>query len=281
MNYRHIFHAGNFADVLKHAVLARILSYLARKEAPFRVIDTHAGTGLYDLTSEAAQRSPEWKDGIARLIGTSLPPAVEALLAPYLAVVRPLFLADKPKYPGSPLIAQALTRTQDRLSFIEKHPIDHDRLKAALAGDRRAKVIDIDGWMAWKAQVPPPERRGLTLVDPPFEEPGEFERLVAGLTEAHRRWPGGTTLMWYPLKDGNGADVCADALAASGIPRILQAELRIEQAVDNSPLAATGLFIVNPPYTLDADLQVLLPFLARRLARGPGAGSRLSWLSGE
>lgn len=281
MNYRHAFHAGNFADVLKHAVLARILLYLKAKDAPFRVIDTHAGTGLYDLTCEAAIRSPEWKDGIDRLIGTSLPPAVAEILAPYLAIVGPLMGEVKPHYPGSPLIALALARTQDRLSFIEKHPVDSEKLKGAIAGDRRAKALALDGWLAWNAQVPPPERRGLVLVDPPFEEPGEFTRMAEGLKAAHRKWPGGTTMLWYPIKDARSVERFSDDLAASGIPKILRIELDVDRIGGEGPLAGTGLIVVNPPYTLEREMAVLLPFLARRLARGPGAASRIGWIAGE
>lgn len=270
MNYRHIFHAGNFADVLKHAVLARILTHLNAKPAPYRVIDTHAGIGLYDLTSPAAQRSPEWKDGIGRLLTGALPPDIASLLAPYLDVAAPLMAGAAPAYPGSPRIIQALSRTQDRLSFIEKHPADAEQLKATCAGDRRVSALAFDGWTALKAQVPPAEKRGLVLIDPPFEEPGEFARMVEALARAHRKWATGTYMLWYPVKPGPGTRDFLAALAETGIPRILRLELVVEAMRENAPLSATGLAIVNPPWTLESEMRTLLPFLARRLARGAG-----------
>lgn len=281
MNYRHIFHAGNFADVLKHAVLTRVLLHLNAKPAPYRVIDTHAGTGLYALTSEAARRSPEWKDGIGRLLSSSLPPEVAALLAPYLAAVTPLMQAAEPAYPGSPLIAQAVARTQDRLSFIEKHPVDSVALKAHTAGDRRVKALTLDGWTALKAQLPPPEKRGVVLIDPPFEEPGEFARMVEALAGAHRKWSTGTFLLWYPVKRGSGVEDFITALEASGIRKILRLELSVDRLTDAGPLSGTGMIIVNPPWTLEKEARALLPFLARRLARGPEAASTVDWITGE
>ncbi|MCA0422590.1 MAG: 23S rRNA (adenine(2030)-N(6))-methyltransferase RlmJ [Proteobacteria bacterium] len=281
MNYRHIFHAGNFADVLKHAVLARILTHLNAKPAPYRVIDTHAGIGVYDLTTPAAQRNPEWKDGIGRLLTGTLPPEIAALLAPYLDIVAPMMAADRPSYPGSPRIIQNLSRTQDRLSFIEKHPADAEQLKAACAGDRRVSALAFDGWTALNAQVPPPEKRGLVLIDPPFEEPGEFTRMAEALARAHRKWATGIYMLWFPVKPGPGTRDFLAALAATGIPRILRLELVIESPRENAPLSATGLVIVNPPWTLESEMRTLLPFLTRRLARGTGQHGFVECIASE
>lgn len=281
MNYRHIFHAGNFADVFKHALLTRVLLYLGQKPAPFRYIDTHAGTGSYNLASEAARRSPEWKDGIARLANVSLPPEVAPLLAPYLAIAAPMLADDPPAYPGSPLIARHLTRSQDRLCLIEKHPVDIRHLRAATAGDRRVKALELDGWTAWNAQVPPPEKRGLVLVDPPFEEEADWQRMIDGLRLAHRKWPGGTTLLWYPAKDPRRVEPFIDALEDLHIPKMLRLELAVDHQYAEGPLAATGLIAVNPPYTLAEEARSLLGFLARRLARGAGAGWRVDWIAPE
>ena len=202
MNYRHAYHAGNFADVVKHAALSRLVEYLKLKDKAFRVVDTHAGIGLYDLSSEEAQKTGEWLDGIGRLLEAKLSPDAQALLAPYLEAVK----SANPEggvenYPGSPLIVRHLLRPQDRLSAIELHPKDFQRLKALFAGDFQVRAIELDGWLALGAHLPPKEKRGLVLVDPPFEQEGEFDRLVDGLVRAHRRWPGGIYALWYPIKD--------------------------------------------------------------------------------
>ena len=282
MNYRHAFHAGNFADVVKHLILARIVEYLKLKPAGFRVIDTHAGIGLYDLTSDEARRSPEWMEGIRRLIERGLDGRAAELAEPYLAAV----VAENPdgeltSYPGSPVLARRLLRNQDRLTAIELHPADAATLKAQFAGDIQARVIQLDGWLALGAQVPPKEKRGLVLVDPPFEEPGEWERLAGGLVKAHRRWPGGIYALWYPLKDPAEARRFAAALEASAIPKILRAELTIRQPSTPPRLFGTGMIIVNPPYPLEAELRVLLPALADILADENRGDWRLDWIRGE
>src|SRR5262245_49606000 len=182
MNYRHAYHAGNFADVFKHVVLTRIVEYLKRKPAAFRVIDTHAGAGLYDLSSEEAQKTGEWRDGIGRLLDAKLPDDIADILAPYLRAVR----TGEPEgalthYPGSPVLARRLLRRGDVLAANEAHPEDRALLKAEFARDTQAKILEIDAWAAIKALLPPKERRGVVLIDPPFEEPGEFQRITEGL----------------------------------------------------------------------------------------------------
>ena len=284
MNYRHVYHAGNFADVLKHAVLALVIEHLKRKETPFRVIDTHAGTGLYDLSSEEAQKTGEWRDGIGRILAAEPPAAIAAILAPYLDVIRAEnggAGAALTRYPGSPLIARRLMRACDRLVANEAHPEDAARLAALFAGDRATKTLALDGWTALKALLPPKERRGLVLIDPPFEEPGEFQRLLDGLAAAHRRFAGGTVILWYPIKDVRAVRAfCRDA-AALAIPKLLSAELLVRAPRVEGELAGSGLAILNPPFTLEAKLADLLPYLARALARASGAESRLAWLAGE
>jgi len=281
MNYRHVYHAGNFADVIKHAMLCRVLAHLGLKDAPFRVIDTHAGVGAYDVSGKAASKTGEWKDGIGRILGTALPPAVRTVLAPYLAVVEPLMSDTPPVYPGSPLIARTMLRTQDRLSCVEKHPEDLKRLKGVLAGDRRAKALELDGWLAWSAQVPPPERRGVVLVDPPFEEGDDFARMLDGLKAAHRKWSGGTVMLWYPVKDPRAVARFVEGLEASGIRKILRLELTVATVEPEGRLTATGLIVVNPPFSLQQDAETLLPFLSKRLAQGPGAGWLCRWVVPE
>ena len=279
MNYRHAFHAGNFADVLKHAVLARIIDYLKRKPGAFRVIDTHAGIGLYDLSSDEAQRTGEWRGGIGRLIDVALPQEAAALLAPYLEAVRALNPEGGVRfYPGSPLVTRHLLRGIDRLTAIELHPQDSLALKTRFAGDWQARVIALDGWLALGAHLPPKEKRGLVLVDPPFEKEGEFDRLVAGLATAHRRWPGGTYALWYPVKDREAVAAFRAALAGTGIPKILDIVLETRKPSPEPRLDGCGMVVVNPPFVLEEEMAALLPALRDALGED-GARSEARWLT--
>jgi len=282
MNYRHAYHAGNFADVVKHVVLARLIDYLKRKDKPFRVIDTHAGTGLYDLSSVEAQKTGEWRDGIGRLMQGTLDAEAAALAAPYLEAVR----AVNPQggltaYPGSPLLARHLLRRQDRLSALELHPQDAERLKALFAGDIQVRVMELNGWLALGAHLPPKEKRGLVLVDPPFEEEGEFDRLLDGLKKAHRRWPGGIYALWYPIKDRAAVAAFRRGLAESDVPKLLDVAFEVRPFSGEARLDGSGMVVANPPFTLESELRVLLPALHRLLALESGAGWSLAWLAGE
>jgi 23S rRNA (adenine2030-N6)-methyltransferase len=281
MNYRHAFHAGNFADVMKHALLARVLVRLNAKSAPYRVIDTHAGAGLYDLAGEAAMRTGEWREGVARVAGAQAPEAVAGLLKPWLDVATPMLNEERPAYPGSPLIALRLSRTQDRLTFIEKHPEEVRRLKAALAGERRARVLELDGWTGLSAQVPPPERRGLVLIDPPFEQPGEFPRMTQALAAAHRKWPTGVYILWHPIKDPAAIAAFHAALRQTGVRKILGLELHVDRIGPEGPMGGSGLVIVNPPWRLKEEAELVLPWLARRLARGEKGAWLSEWIAPE
>lgn len=282
MNYRHIYHAGNFADVLKHAVLALIIEHLELKPAPFRVIDTHAGVGLYDLSSEQAQKTGEWRDGIGRLLnGPALPDAVARILAPYIGVVRGLNPGgDLLSYPGSPLLARRLMRHEDHLIANEMHPEDVIALRRLLSSEPNAKVMDLDGYVVLKAVLPPKERRGLVLIDPPFEETDELDRLVKAAGEFNRRFATGSLVIWYPIKDPRAIEDFHRRLAALGLAKVLVAELFIRPVRRTDVLNGSGLVIVNPPYTLADKLAVLLPCLARRLEQEPGGRHRLEPLIG-
>ncbi|WP_416796113.1 23S rRNA (adenine(2030)-N(6))-methyltransferase RlmJ [Ciceribacter azotifigens] len=282
MNYRHIYHAGNFADVLKHAVLARLIVYLQQKDKAFRMLDTHAGIGLYDFSLEEAQKTGEWRDGIGRLMEADLPEGVAALLAPYLGAIRAL----NPKgpitlYPGSPKLARMLFRPQDRLSAMELHPDDSRALARLFEGDYQVRVTELDGWLALGAHLPPKEKRGIVLVDPPFEEAGEYERLVDGLAKAYRRFATGTYCLWYPIKKGAPIAEFHEALKALGIPKMLCAELSVRSDRETTGLSGSGLIIVNPPFTLKDELHLLLPELKRVLAQDRYASQRCFWLRGE
>lgn len=282
MNYSHAFHAGNFADVVKHIILARLIEYLKKKDAAFRVIDTHAGIGRYDLTGEIAKRSPEWVDGVGRLLKAELPQKARPLVEPYLNVIRELNPGGGVEtYPGSPLLARKLFRPQDRLSALELHPEYAKRLGALFEGDVQVRVIELDGWLSLNAHVPPKEKRGLVLVDPPFEEKGEFDRMVDGLVKAHKKFAGGLYALWYPLKDTRAVHDFISALRDTGIPKMLRTEVSIRPASNPPRLHGTGMILVNPPFTLEGELRILLPALAQLLG-DPGQGRhKLEWIRGE
>jgi 23S rRNA (adenine2030-N6)-methyltransferase len=283
MNYRHAFHAGNFADVLKHALLARLILYLTRKETPFRIIDTHAGEGAYDLSAEAAERTGEWRAGIGRLADLSAAaPAIRELLAPYLDIVGPRDAEGRPLvYPGSPLIATRMMRAQDRGIFCELRPDAFDALQTRFSRDKRVKTIHLDGYIGLSAFVPPKERRGLVLVDPPFEQRDESETMLASFLDAHRKWPTGIYALWRPIKDEGESRRFLDALRASGVRKSLRLDLSVGGAGEDQRLRRTGLVVVNPPFTFEAEARALAAFLAERLAQGPGAGCEVEWVVGE
>ena len=282
MNYRHIYHAGNFADVLKHAVLARLIVYLQQKDKAFRLLDTHAGIGLYDLSSEEAQKTGEWKDGIGRLLDAELPAPVSAFLAPYLEAVRTLNPDGSIRlYPGSPKLSRMLFRPQDRLSAMELHPDDSRALSRLFEGDYQVRVTELDGWLTLGAHLPPKEKRGIVLVDPPFEIDGEYDRLVDGLSRAWRRFPSGVYCLWYPIKKGAPITAFHQALKELEIPKMLCAELSVRSDRETTGLSGSGLIIVNPPYTLKDELHAALPELKRVLAQDRFASQRCFWLRGE
>lgn len=280
MNYSHAFHAGNFADVFKHALLCRLILALQRKDTAFRFIDTHAGAGLYDLTEEAAARTGEWRGGVGRFAGASLSPAAASLLAPYLDLVGPLDAQGRPSlYPGSPVLAQSLLRPQDRMIFCEMHPPTHRLLAENIGRDKRAKAILIDGYTGLKAYVPPVERRGLVLIDPPFEQRDEFEQMAAATLAAWRKWPTGVYALWYPIKDARAVAALSAGLLAAGVRSALRLSLQVETPQPDGPLAATGLLLVNPPFGFADEARALLPPLAELMARGAGASARIEVLA--
>ncbi|ATN33855.1 23S rRNA (adenine(2030)-N(6))-methyltransferase RlmJ [Rhizobium sp. ACO-34A] len=282
MNYRHIYHAGNFADVLKHAVLARLIVYLQQKDKAFRLLDTHAGIGLYDLSSEEAQKTGEWKDGIGRLLDAELPAPVSAFLAPYLEAVRTLNPDGSIRlYPGSPKLSRMLFRPQDRLSATELHPDDSRALSRLFEGDYQVRVTELDGWLTLGAHLPPKEKRGIVLVDPPFEIDGEYDRLVDGLARAWRRFSTGVYCLWYPIKKGAPITAFHQALKELEIPKMLCAELSVRSDREMTGLSGSGLIIVNPPYTLKDELHAALPELKRVLAQDRFASQRCFWLRSE
>ena len=290
MNYRHVFHAGNFADVLKHLVLSLVIGHLARKPSPFRVIDTHAGTGLYDLGSLEAEKTGEWREGIARVLAArhELPGDVARVLSAYLDL---LDVDLEPgagssgklvRYPGSPLIARRLMRAGDQLVVNELHPQDRDQLAELFHRDRQTKVMGLDGYTALKALLPPKERRGVVLIDPPFEVAGEFDRLAGAVSAAHRRFATGTIILWYPIKSRAEVEHFHQRLRVAGVAKVLAAELQVaEPDAAAKGLVATGVVVANPPYTLADDLTIAMPHLVCLMANGPGARGDVRWLVEE
>lgn len=271
MNYRHAFHAGNFADCVKHALLVWIVRALARKATPFRVLDTHAGCGRYDLLAEA-ERTGEWRAGIARILGD--PPAP---LADYAALVERLGL-----YPGSPLLVRTLLRDEDRLACCELHPDDAAALRRLFARDRHVAVHHRDGYEAVRALLPPPERRGLVLLDPPFEREDEWDRLLGALREGTRRFAGGVYAAWYPIKGRAAARAFHGRVRDAGLRDVVAAELWLREPVDAARLDGCGLLVRNPPWGFEAEAPGILEALLERLGRGEaGQGTRIVRIADE
>ena len=287
MNYRHAFHAGGHADVLKHAVLAFMIELLETKEAPFRVLDTHAGIGVYDLTGDAAGRTGEWRDGVGRLYdetGAALPLSAraEAVLAPWRSAVAAVNGQGGIRhYPGSPEIARLRLRAQDRLALNELHPEDHASVAASYRRDARVRITRLDAGVAIKAQLPPPERRGIVLIDPAYETAEDRERAIALLDAGHRRFATGVFALWYPVTGDDLAGRIRGAAAALALPKMLDVRLDVRRPVAGGGLAGSGLVLVNPPWRLAEGLRDLLPELAGRLRQDEGASAGIAVLSGE
>lgn len=309
MNYRHHYHAGNFADVFKHVILLELVRWLQRKEKPLLYLDTHAGRGAYDLAVAARGgtlvRQPEWPDGIGRVEAAAAASTPPPPVARYLAAVR-TFAADfssggsgtghstgssavaegpgsgvvRP-YPGSPCLVQARLRAQDRMVLCERHPEDHAALAARFMGLRRVRVESNDGYAAVAAHLPPRERRALVLIDPPYETRDEFSRIAEALAEGLRRLPAGTYAVWYPLTERARADALIGELAGLGLPPTWTAELTVAGADEPVKMRGSGLLVVNPPWQVDRELGAALDWLGATLGRSPAAGAVLRWIVPE
>ncbi|MGM8228087.1 23S rRNA (adenine(2030)-N(6))-methyltransferase RlmJ [Cellvibrio sp. ARAG 10.3] len=269
LSYRHAFHAGNFADVLKHSVWLHTLSYLQQKDKPLRIIDTHAGAGGYHFGGHQPIRNREYDNGIGQLWQKAdLPP----LLATYVKAVQ-AFNAEQTlaHYPGSPLLAQALLRPQDRLFLHELHSTDCRLLRDAIGKDPRVKIIEEDGFQGLQALLPPPDRRGLVLIDPSYEIKSDYQHLVRQVISAHQRFATGTYLIWYPVVLRQRIDEMERALQKSGIRNIQLFEFGIAPDHPDYGMSASGMIVINPPWTLWAEMEAALPYLADQLAK-PGEG---------
>ena len=268
MNYRHAFHAGNFADCAKHALLLTLLDLLARKPAPVFVLDTHAGRGAYDLMDQA-ERTGEWRDGFARLLPP--PPPLE----PYTALVEQLGL-----YPGSPRLIRARLRPGDALACCELHPEDHAALRRLFRRDPQVAIHHRDGWAALTALLPPAQKRGLILIDPPFEQQGEFDRIVAALQTGAARFNSAIYVAWYPIKHRSPVTAFHTAIQLAGLTDVIAAELWLREPTDPARLNGCGLAIRNPPYGFEAAATPILQALAARLGEAD-AGHAITRITHE
>jgi len=270
MNYRHVFHAGNFADVIKHAVLVFCVAYLQRKDGPLCFIDAHGGAGLYDLRSDEAMKTGEWERGIGALMQAA---GAETALDPYLRLVRDDVAEGF--YPGSPLLLARQLRPQDRLIANELHESTRDALRGTLAEFPGVRVLGTDAYECVRANIPPKERRGLVLVDPPFEEKDEFETLVRQMKEWKKRWPTGVYLLWYPIKATSPTAALIEAAEALGLPRTWCVETLIYPRGRALSLNGCGLILFNAPYTVPESVEAALPALTASMGLHE---TRTAWL---
>ena len=288
MNYRHQFHAGNFADVMKHAVLVQLLRAMQQKEKGLLYLDSHAGRGCYDLTvgskGDTRPRDPEWPQGIGRLWSRlDLSPK----LMEYLSIVRRFDHSRGNRetgprfYPGSPCIARALVRTQDRIALFEKHPEEFAALTEEFQFASRASVQALDGYVGLRAMLPPPERRALVLMDPAFEAQDEFEQVAAALRDGLKRLPAGVFVIWYPLTERARVKIFLEALTLFPAPPTLNLELTIAGEQSGMKMRGCGLVVLNPPWKFDLSVEPMLRELAEIFSQGAGSGYRVDWLVPE
>lgn len=278
LSYRHSFHAGNHADVLKHSVQSLILDALCQKETPFVYIDTHAGAGRYDLRHEWAEKTGEYQQGIARLWQYSQLPSA---LTGYLSAIQALNQNNELRYyPGSPRVARHFLRPQDRALLSELHPSDFPLLQQEFDRDRQVRAVKEDGFAQLKAHLPPKERRGLVLIDPPYEQAQEYQAVVNAITQSHKRWATGIYALWYPVVNRHLINTLTQDLVQSGIRKILRIELGVEADRSGYGMTASGMIVINPPWKLAEQMQQLLPELQHILAPEHGHFT-LEWLVTE
>jgi 23S rRNA (adenine2030-N6)-methyltransferase len=269
LSYRHAFHAGNHADVLKHVILVQVLEYMIHKDKPFLYVDTHAGAGLYDLCSDWANKNREYETGIGR-IPLDMPGVPEAMHT-YLRIVRKLNPdGELSEYPGSTWIARAILRAQDKARLFELHPNEYQHLREHFAVDRKIKTEQGDGFQALSAVLPPAERRGVIFIDPPYEVKSDYRTVVESVKVAYRKFPSGVYLIWYPALNRTLTGKLESDFIKSGMRNILLAELSIGSGAGDIGMTASGMIIINPPWQLSDSLQTLLPFLQKVLANNNG-----------
>ncbi|EJI2331165.1 23S rRNA (adenine(2030)-N(6))-methyltransferase RlmJ [Vibrio cholerae] len=268
LSYRHSFHAGNHADVLKHIVQSLILNSLQQKEKPFVYHDTHSGVGRYDLTHEWSEKTGEYKQGIARVWQQDNIPAE---LDSYLDAIRQLNQGETLRYyPGSPRVARAHLREQDRMVLTELHPSDYPLLEQEFHRDRQVSIYKEDGFARLKASLPPQERRGLVLIDPPYELAKEYRDVVRAIAQSYKRWATGIYAIWYPVVNRCDIDDMLESLQGLEIRKILQIELGVAPDTNERGMTASGMIVINPPWTLESQMQTILPFLKQAIAPATG-----------
>jgi 23S rRNA (adenine2030-N6)-methyltransferase len=278
MNYRHAFHAGNHGDVLKHIILARVLEYFKTKDKPFTYLDTHAGIGAYDLSGIEAGKTNEWQGGIGKL-AEPFNADVEALLLPYRNTIAAMNTGTLRFYPGSPELAARLLRPSDRMIFNELHPTDFETLRDNYKKNLRVRATHLDSVQSAKTELPFPSKRGVVLIDPPFEVLDDTQRTAQALSFAHRRFATGTFLIWYPVTTDEFASKFIDSMRDLNLPNMLHAQLRVKAAFERGGLTGSGMIMINPPYVLEEDLRLLMPALAERLGLGTWGKGIVEWLT--
>ncbi|HDF2342485.1 TPA: 23S rRNA (adenine(2030)-N(6))-methyltransferase RlmJ [Morganella morganii] len=279
LSYRHSFHAGNHADVLKHTVQSLIIESLKEKDKPFLYLDTHAGAGRYQLSGEHAERTGEYLEGIARIWAQE---SVPEELKTYLEAVSALNpRGDLRFYPGSPLIAAHLLRDHDKLNISELHPSDFPLLRNEFSRDNRARVVREDGYQQLKSQLPPSSRRGFVLIDPPYELKSDYQAVVKGIQEGHRRFATGTYAVWYPVVLRQQIKRMVKDFQATGIRKILQIELAVRPDSDQRGMTASGMIVINPPWKLESQMRSVLPWLHNVLVPEGTGHTLVEWITPE
>ncbi|MEI6895278.1 MAG: 23S rRNA (adenine(2030)-N(6))-methyltransferase RlmJ [Colwellia sp.] len=263
LSYRHAFHAGNFADVLKHSVLTLVLDYMTRKEKGFHYIDSHSGAGMYQLADEYAQKTGEYKEGIAKIITDKNAPEP---LAPYLSLINSLNLhSELEVYPGSPGIAKAFMRRQDSTHLFELHPTDIQHLAEFCQRGKKVFVKQSDGYKGVLGLLPPPSRRGVVLIDPPYELKEDYQKAVKTIIKAYDKFATGTYILWYPVVQRERVEQMSADFCKSAVKNVLQVEFCLSDDSEAYGMTGTGLFIVNPPWQLAQQLEEILPYLKNKL----------------
>ncbi|ELO1813162.1 23S rRNA (adenine(2030)-N(6))-methyltransferase RlmJ [Vibrio fluvialis] len=278
LSYRHSFHAGNHADVVKHIVQSLILSSLQKKDKPFVYHDTHSGVGRYDLTHEWSEKTGEYKQGIARLWQqTEVPEDIHS----YLDAIKALNDDGELRYyPGSPRVARAHLRSHDRMVLTELHPSDYPLLEQEFHRDRQVAIFKEDGFARLKGSLPPKERRGLVLIDPPYELAKEYRDVVQAIAQSYKRWATGIYAIWYPVVNRCDIDDMIEGLQGLGIRKILQIELGVSPDTNERGMTASGMIVINPPWKLESQMQSILPFLKEAIA--PATGHyKVEWIVPE
>ncbi|NRA72649.1 MAG: 23S rRNA (adenine(2030)-N(6))-methyltransferase RlmJ [Gammaproteobacteria bacterium] len=279
LSYRHSFHAGNFADVLKHTVQSLIIESLQQKPTPFVYVDTHSAAGRYNLSDSKSEKTGEYKQGIARLWHRN---DIPELMRPYLSTVQALNPTDKLQYyPGSPMVAKTLIGHHNRMELTELHPTDIELLRQEFSGDRKVRIQQIDGYKGLKATLPPAQRRALVLIDPPYELKTEHDDAINGIVASHKRFATGIYALWYPMVSRAQVNRFCEKFAKQGIRNILRIELCVKADTNEFGMTGSGMIIVNPPWKLEQQMQQLLPWLTEQLKQDDSAKFTLEWLVPE